>query len=945
MKKAVSFKTYISALCIFTILFLTAILISVSVKHSKDITTSLTKDMVESYSTVLSSKTALIGAPLSAVLDSLAVTDYKTVVDQLNTEEGRASFVNILTNVPHISALYYGDEAGQSLFIRPLYDDKTRSIFNAPENAILMIDFNNIIGVQKRFYYNESSSLIASMEYDTNGYDPRVRPWYIGAKYGGEINVTEPYYFYFLEQVGVTFSRRSQDNKGVIGVDFTVTSLANSLGDLTISQGSKVYLLTSDERLLASNQNIKIDDENLISANEIHIKPFLPTLSDINPDEGLISKKVHWEGKNWELIITPLVMSPKDILYLVSFISHSEILKDTKAFLNKLIIISALLIILAFFIIVSASHRIVKPLTYLVDSLKNIQGFRFTHKEFKRTNIIEIDTLNETVQMMESVLHDFFETLRAVARSKAPEEISKSLVTQVHKILGADSCHLYVNSPQNRTKFTVQANEGGSKSNQLQFLYKSNPDIFNTSIYQLTDAEVKQATNSQASFGYVIPLFNRVHDNTGALLICFDKPISDEIETRLGFVREFISFNEIVLEHLENAEDQMQLFHSFVKMTANAVDIKSPHTGGHCQRVPEIMKIFAHAAIADDQKFADFSLDEKGWEELMVAAWLHDCGKVATPDAVMDKATKLEATYDRIHEIRMRFEVLKRDAEISALKSQLAGKSADEVNEALAIVLNTLDEEFEFVAKCNIGTTPLEDEDLRCLTNIAKRTWLRTLRDDIGVSQDHLHRIDKQVNTVLPCTEQLLVDKPEHLIKWEEKQLSANKGNRDFKLTRPEHQYNRGELYSLMVRAGTLTTEDRYNINDHIVQTYLMLDQLPYPEHLQNVPIIAGSHHEKINGEGYPLKLKGDEIPLLGRMLAISDIYEALTASDRPYKEAKTVQSALLIMAGMVNSEHLDKHLFALFIDQKVYYSYANKYLETYQYADIDIELIKNSFH
>ena len=165
--------------------------------------------------------------------------------------------------------------------------------------------------------------------------------------------------------------------------------------------------------------------------------------------------------------------------------------------------------------------------------------------------------------------------------------------------------------------------------------------------------------------GFIIPLMNRKEENVGVLVIGFKGQIDKAVYDRIRLVRNFIGFNEIVLEHLEKEQEQQELFHSFVMMTATALDKKSPYTGGHCQRVPEITKLIAEAAESDTDIFADFSLTSKNWEELLIAAWLHDCGKVTTPDYVMDKATKLETIYDRIHEIRMRDEVLKRDADIA----------------------------------------------------------------------------------------------------------------------------------------------------------------------------------------------------------------------------------------------------------------------------------------
>ncbi|WP_019443293.1 HD-GYP domain-containing protein, partial [Moritella marina] len=213
--------------------------------------------------------------------------------------------------------------------------------------------------------------------------------------------------------------------------------------------------------------------------------------------------------------------------------------------------------------------------------------------------------------------------------------------------------------------------------------------------------------------------------------------------------------------------------------------------------------------------------------------------------------------------------------------------------------------------------------------------------DDIGIS--HQEKMKKIAQT-LPAIETVLTNKIEHLYAWDEKKKLPVNGLRDFKIKQPEYQYNRGELYNLGIKAGTLTAEDRYNINEHIVQTYMMLDQLPYPEHLKNVPIIAGSHHERIDGKGYPLELAGEEIPLQGRIIAVADVFEALTASDRPYKEAKPLSLALKIMANMVKDKHLDRELFDLFLTTGVYNQYATEYLTEQQIDVVDIDSIRGIY-
>ncbi|MNZ56825.1 Cyclic di-GMP phosphodiesterase response regulator RpfG [compost metagenome] len=188
----------------------------------------------------------------------------------------------------------------------------------------------------------------------------------------------------------------------------------------------------------------------------------------------------------------------------------------------------------------------------------------------------------------------------------------------------------------------------------------------------------------------------------------------------------------------------------------------------------------------------------------------------------------------------------------------------------------------------------------------------------------------------LPVSEPLLADKPEHLFERSENEVIPQDNPLGFKLDVPPHKYNRGELYNLSIVRGTLTSEERYVINNHIVQTILMLNHLPFPEHLRSVAEIAGGHHEKMDGTGYPKRLKRKEMSLPARMMAIADIFEALTAADRPYKKAKTLSEALGIMAFMCRDAHIDPELFGLFIRAQIYLQYARRFLDPAQIDAVD---------
>jgi HD-GYP domain-containing protein (c-di-GMP phosphodiesterase class II)/ABC-type amino acid transport substrate-binding protein len=381
---------------------------------------------------------------------------------------------------------------------------------------------------------------------------------------------------------------------------------------------------------------------------------------------------------------------------------------------------------------------------------------------------------------------------------------------------------------------------------------------------------------------------------------------------------------------------QRNLMDSFIKLIAQAIDDKSAYTGGHCERVPELALMLAHhASDSKDPAFREFQLhSDDEWREYRIAAWLHDCGKITTPEHIVDKGSKLEAIYNRLHEVRMRFEVLWRDAEIDCLQ-QLARHPEQELQLQNALLgrQQQLIADFEFVAACNVGGEFMDDSDRERLLQIARQTWQRHFSDRIGLSP--VEELRSTPELPLPTTEPLLSDRADHVIRRPEgwgypTDLGIN-------MDIPDHLYNQGEIYNLSISRGTLTSEDRFKINEHMISTIKMLESLPFPDELKNVPRYASTHHETMKGSGYPRRLSGDELSIPERILAVADIFEALTASDRPYKKAKTISVAIDILHNMVLDNHVDRDCFELFVREGVYLEYARQYLKPEQIDDVDV--------
>ncbi len=417
------------------------------------------------------------------------------------------------------------------------------------------------------------------------------------------------------------------------------------------------------------------------------------------------------------------------------------------------------------------------------------------------------------------------------------------------------------------------------------------------------DFDFSRARELDKQLGYsttsllTVPLKNSKHEVIGALQLINAKeggghkniiPFSDEVER----IVEMLALQaSSTLENAQLTKELKILFESFVDVLATAIDDKSPYTGAHCTRVPEITMMLADVADQDKELFPKFAMSEDDKNELRLAALLHDCGKVTTPVHIQDKATKLETIFDRIELVDTRFEVLKRDAKIALLEQQMElikqGKEdlAKDLQQKYEQQLDQIDEERAFLRTVNIGVEFMNEELKEKVNKIAAHKW---------VGPD-----GRTINL-----------------------LSEN------------------EVHNLNITKGTLTDEEREIINYHIVSTIKMLESIPYPKHLQRIPEFAGGHHERMDGKGYPNGLTRDEMSLQARMIGIADIFEALTASDRPYKKGKTIFEALKILGYMKLDGHVDPDLFNLFIRNRIYETYALKYLKPDQIVEVDVSKI-----
>ena len=395
--------------------------------------------------------------------------------------------------------------------------------------------------------------------------------------------------------------------------------------------------------------------------------------------------------------------------------------------------------------------------------------------------------------------------------------------------------------------------------------------------------EFDQVTGYRSQSFLTVPMKNHENEVIGVLQLI------NAIDPESGAVREFSDADQRLAESLASQAavaltnrllvSQLEaLFESFITLINLAIDEKSPYTGGHCQRVPSLTMMLADAAEATkDGALADFAMSETDRYELKIAGLLHDCGKVTTPVHVVDKATKLQTIFDRIKLVDTRFEVVRRDAEIAMLRAVAAGTDHQAAEPGWQALCRAIDDDRDFLRRVNVGSESMKPEDQARVRHIAKAyRWV----DAKGVESDFL---------------------------------------------------SDDEVENLSIRTGTLTQAERETINYHIVATIKMLESLPWPKHLKHVPEYASGHHERMDGKGYPKGLKRDEMSIQARIMGIADIFEALTARDRPYKPGMKLSEALRILGNLRKSGHIDPDLFDVFIKQKVYLRYAERYLDPSQ--------------
>ena len=838
---------------------------------------------------------------------------------------------DILTSSDIVSAVYAGYQNGDFVLLRKVRSSGTLQFPNAPNETRFLLQTMTHGGNRtpgQWFFFDTNMQLLEERAVPEYNYDPRTRPWFNAAKASDATELSAPYAFFTTQETGITLSRRASEETGgpdtIFGIDVTVTDLSTQLAELRQTPNTRIAIVNQDREVLADSVNAREPGPAISGALD----------RAGNHSEGTSITRFSADGQDWYGMAEPLSALQQEGLTITVAIPSDELLAEVWDALARQTVIAGLIALLLLVIGWFLGRRVGRPLEQLTEQVSRLSRFRFDTPVRSDSHIREARQLSVALDDMAKTIRSFQSIATVLNRGQDLNHLLRDILEQIIHIVGQERGGIYL--------FTRQ-------KNQLALAVKQDLDLPET----ITNVQAESDDNDiirllrQQIPGHPVfaVLRNRGKQLIGVLAIEMEvgdhTQLSDDL---IVFVDEIAGSAAVAIETRELIESQQALLEGIIRLVANAIDAKSPYTGGHCERVPKLAQMLVDEAIASNERaFDSFTMTEEQKQEFHLAAWLHDCGKITSPEYVVDKAVKLETIHNRIHEIRTRFEVLHRDAEIRFLHRRLAGDDEAAADAERHATQARLQEEFGLIAKANQGGEFMSQDDIEKIRSIGEQTWVRHFSDRLGLSPDENNALEDRPEPPLPCVEQLLADKPEHLRPWGEHIPPVRKDDPrnlwGFDMELPEYAYNRGELHNLTVAKGTLTDEERFKINEHIVQTICMLDALPLPDRLANVPKLAGTHHERMDGHGYPCGLTAAEMGIPERIMAVADVFEALTAVDRPYKEGKTLTESLTIMARMVEDGHIDREVFELFIRSGTYRRYARQHLQPGQIDHVDESL------
>ncbi|MCL9775348.1 HD domain-containing phosphohydrolase [Vibrio methylphosphonaticus] len=889
--------------------------------------------------------------PAFSIVDAYSSGELIREVDPKQRFSFVPELVSLLQTHRHIFAFKAGFPDGEWLAVARVQDQRIRKKIGLQPSAEYAAFSYNVVSHELTVKtYNQQLVLLKTKIIKDLTVDLLEANWFRSAILT-KAKVSKPYYMPLLGRTGITLHRKAA-NGAVFGADILLDEVSSVLQDDGESRDALRVMYDDDFNVYANSQPAVFEIRDVLRQStplklmDIN-HPLIATTANF-VEFGQQAKEITYRGEKWVLKIDRLKGTRDQMFNLAMAVKSEQLLQDANAVAQRSIFGSFAALLLALPCIYYMSQWLARPIRQATRKAKSIQNFNFNDGSQEYSRVTEIKQMSDALRSVQSTIQRFLSLTNSMAKEDDLERLLALVCRETGQATKANSTYIYLlNDEETRLepRFVSLKSRGDLDVEEMVSLQLDDPTLQHDlqAFFQLKQPVciphdeilpflIREKSTDSVLF---VPLIDRRQKVIGALGLGFDsKQENIVLMENIQYIETLAAYASVTIETQTMLNSQRALLESFIQVMAQAIDTKSPYTGTHCQRVPVLTEMLT--AAAQEQSvgpFESFSMTTPQWEELHIAAWLHDCGKVTTPEHVIDKSTKLETIYNRIHEIRMRFEVVKRDAELEFYRKKLDLMSNAEERLALEKTCREIDQDFATIANVNIGDEYLSSDALADITTIAKRySWTPTIDARLGLSKEELSRYD-----ALECQvdeqQSVLSDGAHHLVQWEREPDRESR----FVLKPGTHQNNLGELYNLSVRKGTLNKEERYIINSHMTATLTMLERLPFPKHMQNVPLLAGSHHEKMDGSGYPLGLMAGDLPLPARAMAIADVFEALTSQERPYKQPKKLSETLAIMKLMVRDDHLDAELFELFLTSEVYLEYARHHLLLEQIDVTDI--------
>ena len=928
--------------------------------------------------------TRLIGRTSSVVAAESHVRSERYIVSGRPSEQMLGTFLTQLDSERNLYSVYFGLENDDFMQVVNTHDDpRILAALKAPAGTRFAV--RRIVAKdgarEESWEFQSPDRRVLGTHAGSTSYLPTKRPWYGDAKKASSVAITEPYRFASSQDLGITISATLRDGVGVVGADLSLASLDEVVEKTKLTPNGGIVVLDRTNRVLASHSvaSRKLADIpplTMVSATGI---PHLAVLEKWQAGEESSARIVEVDGEKFVFAQHVYTPTPGTHFRIGTFAPMSDFSGPIVAARNQVILVTLVFLLVMVPLAVVGSRRVGRALVSLAADSERIKNLDFSGPAKPVSSILyEVNTLGEAQAVMKGTLRERTKALTVaeqklaslvesgilLSRERDRDKLLRHILFAGKALSNCDAGTMYLKTDQRTLRFALRTNEIGLPRLELPLYDEHGKPIEHFAsgyvalhcktvniedVYTETRFDMSGTKRFAEQSGYktismiTIPLSPREGEVSGVLqYVNAMDPDTGKIipfsPTVISFMEALASQSAVALENFNLLDAQKALMDSMIQLVAGAIDTKSPYTGGHCERVPELAMMLAEeAAKVRAGSLADFGFkSDEEWREFRIGAWLHDCGKVTTPEYVVDKATKLETIHNRIHEIRTRFEVALRDAEIECLKAVRDGTDKADAERRFEERKRELGADFAFIAECNIGGEFMAPERVERVRKIAAQTWLRNFDDRIGLSHEELRRYEGTPPAALPATEHLLADAPHHIIpRGADKALDPKYG---FKVKVPQHLYNFGEVYNLSIARGTLSEEERFKINEHIIQTIVMLETMPFPKELRRVPEYAGTHHETLAGSGYPRRLGKDELTVPARIMAIADIFEALTASDRPYKKAKTLSESVKILHKFKQDNHVDGELFDLFLRSGVYLRYAERFLKPEQIDAVEVE-------